>query len=134
MDRYSPAPPEKPPNAREWTMPRKTRSDAERLAELDRKRAALDARRQALRALMSKKARARDTRRKVLLGAFLLDRLEGKRDPEQADRLRAWLARELPGFLSRDIDRALFGDLIGDDRQDEAGRRAERDADRETGA
>ncbi len=110
-------------------MPRKTRSDAERLAELDRKKAALDARRQALRARMSKKARAKDTRRKVLLGAFLLDRLDGKRDPEQADRLRAWLARELPGFLSRDIDRALFGDLIGDDRQDEA----ERGEGRETG-
>ena len=103
-------------------MPRKTRSDAEKLAELDRKRAALDARRQALRARMSKKARAKDTRRKVLLGAFLLDRLEGKRDPEQAGRLRAWLARELPGFLSRDIDRELFGDLIRDHRQDETDR------------
>lgn len=102
-------------------MTRKIRSDAEKLAELDRKKAALEARRKALRARMSKKARAIDTRRKVLLGAFLLDRLAGDRNPEQADRLKAWLMRDLPGFLTREIDRDLFPDIFGQGGKEDGG-------------
>ena len=102
-------------------MVRKIRSDEERLAELNRKKAALEARRNALRARMSKKARAIDTRRKVLLGALLLDRIAGGRNPEQADRLKAWLARDLPGFLTREIDRDLFPDLLGQGGQEDGG-------------
>lgn len=30
-----------------------------------------------------------------------------------ASRLREWVRQELPGFLTRDIDQALFTDLIG---------------------
>ena len=73
----------------------------------------LEAQRSALKARLSKQERANDTRRKVLLGAFVLHRLENSKDGEFADRLREWLRRELPGFLTRDNDKALFSDLIG---------------------
>jgi len=73
----------------------------------------LEAQRSALRARLSKQERANDTRRKVLLGAFVLHRLENSKDEEFAQRLREWLKRELPGFLTRDNDKTLFSDLIG---------------------
>lgn len=85
-------------------MPRK--SIEQRLAELDAQRLALKAR-------LSKQERANDTRRKVLLGALVLHRLENANDPEFTKRLSDWLRRELPGFLTRDNDKALFADLIG---------------------
>lgn len=76
----------------------------QRLAELDAQRATLKAR-------LSKQERARDTRRKVLLGALVLHRLEHGRD-EISRALPDWLRRELPGFLTRDGDKELFADLI----------------------
>ena len=42
----------------------------------------------------------------------MLDRMAGDRDPEFARRLYDWLRRELPGFLTRQIDRELFEELI----------------------
>ena len=80
------------------------RSIEERIAQLEAQKKALQAR-------LAKESRARDTRRKVLLGAFLMHRMET--DIEQGDRLRAWIARELPEFLTRDTDRELFEDLLG---------------------
>ncbi|WP_234844763.1 mobilization protein [Sinorhizobium meliloti] len=59
-----------------------------------------------------KQERANDTRRKVLLGALVLHRLENANDPEFTKRLGDWLRRELPGFLTRDNDKALFVDLL----------------------
>ena len=82
------------------------RSIEERLAQLD-------ARRKTLQARLGKQDRANDTRRKVLLGALLLRRLESSNDPELVNRLREWLRRELPGFLTRDGDLALFADILG---------------------
>jgi len=46
----------------------------------------------------------------VLLGAFLLHRLEN--DKSFGATLNEWLRRELPGFLTRPDDKALFDDLI----------------------
>ena len=87
------------------------KSIEERLAQLDAQRSALKAR-------LSKQERANDTRRKVLLGALVLHRLENANDPEFTKRLADWLRRELPGFLTRDNDKLLFADLIGGaDRQ-----------------
>ncbi|KQZ95811.1 mobilization protein [Mesorhizobium sp. Root157] len=81
------------------------KSIEERLAQLDAQRATLKAR-------LSKQERANDTRRKVLLGALVLHRLEG--GPDQFSRdLGDWLRRELPGFLTRDGDKELFADLLG---------------------
>lgn len=81
------------------------RSIPERIAQLE-------ARKKALQARLSKQERATDTRRKVLLGALVLQRLETSGDPELTRRLRDWLKRELPGFLTRANDRALFPEFI----------------------
>ena len=81
------------------------KSIEERLAQLDAQRAALKAR-------LSKQERANDTRRKVLLGALVLHRLENSNDPDFTRRLGDWLRKELPGFLTRDGDKELFADLL----------------------
>lgn len=80
------------------------KSIEERLAQLDAQRATLKAR-------LSKQERANDTRRKVLLGAFVLHRLENGRD-DFSKNLAGWIKRELPGFLTRDADKPLFDDLL----------------------
>lgn len=82
------------------------RSIAERLAQLE-------AERKTLQSKLGKQERARDTRRKVLLGAFLLHRLEKGQDAFSKEELPAWLKKELPGFITREDDAALFADLIG---------------------
>lgn len=82
------------------------KSIEQRLAQLDAQRATLKAR-------LGKQERANDTRRKVLLGALVLYRLENGKDEEFSRRLREWLKRELPDFLTRDGDKELFADLIG---------------------
>ncbi|MCZ8308659.1 MAG: hypothetical protein O9336_18675 [Microcystis sp. LE19-98.1E] len=74
--------------------------------------AQLEARKKALQARLTKQERAVDTRRKVLLGALVLQRLETGHDPEFTRRLSDWLKRELPGFLIRENDRALFPEFI----------------------
>ncbi len=81
------------------------KSIAERIAQLDAQKKALQAR-------AGKQDRANDTRRKVLLGALVLHRLENAGDAEFSKRLGDWLRRELPGFLTRDSDKTLFGDLL----------------------
>ena len=89
-------------------MPR--RSIEERLAQLEAQKKTLQAR-------LGRQDRANDTRRKVLLGALVLHRLEVS-DVEAADgaefsnRLGDWLRRELPGFLTRGGDKALFADIL----------------------
>ena len=80
---------------------------------IEQKLAELDAQRSALKARLSKQERANDTRRKVLLGALVLHRLENGKDEEFSRRLREWLKRELPDFLTRPGDKELFADLIG---------------------
>lgn len=79
---------------------------------IEQRLAELDAQRSALKARLSKQDRSNDTRRKVLLGALVLHRLENANDPEFTKRLGDWLRRELPGFLTRDNDKALFADLL----------------------
>jgi hypothetical protein len=83
------------------------RSITERLAQLE-------AQRKTLQTKLGKQERARDTRRKVLLGAFLLHRMEKGQDPFSKEELSVWLKKELPGFITREDDAALFADLIGE--------------------
>lgn len=83
----------------------KRRTDEQRLAQLKQQT-------QRLQARMGKQQRAKDTRRKVLLGAFIQHRLEKPDQSEFSKHLRDWLGKELPKFLSRDADAALFDDLI----------------------
>ena len=81
---------------------------------IEQRLAELDAQRSALKARLGKQERANDTRRKVLLGALVLHRLDNGKDEEFARRLREWLKRELPSFLTRDGDKELFADLLNE--------------------
>ncbi|UJW73532.1 mobilization protein [Rhizobium sp. SL42] len=72
----------------------------------------LEARRQVLVARLAKQERARDTRRKILLGALVLQRLHTNSKAEFSQHLGEWLRAELPGFLIRDGDRELFDDIL----------------------
>ena len=85
--------------------PKARKSIEQRLAELEAKKATLKAR-------LSKQSRTEDTRRKVLLGAFVLHRLENRADDETVKLVSTWLRRELPRFLVRDADRPLFAAFV----------------------
>jgi hypothetical protein len=74
--------------------------------------AELVAQTKAVKARMSKQERARDTRRKVLLGAYVLHRLDASKDEEFARRLGDWLRRDFLDFLTREVDKELFADLL----------------------
>ncbi|TBB25443.1 mobilization protein [Rhizobium ruizarguesonis] len=81
------------------------KSIGERLAQLEAQRKTLQIR-------LSKQERAIDTRRKVLIGALVLHRLEHDRDVQFAGGIAEWLRRELPKLLTRDGDKQLFIDLL----------------------
>jgi hypothetical protein len=72
----------------------------ERLAQLKARQVRVEARK---RSLQSRRGRAADTRRKILVGAIVLARVEQRRIPESD--LRQWLDEG----LTRTDDRALFG-------------------------
>ncbi|TAT95968.1 mobilization protein (plasmid) [Rhizobium ruizarguesonis] len=74
--------------------------------------AQLEAQRKTLQIRLGKQERAIDTRRKVLIGALVLHRLENDHDVQIGGGLAEWLRRELPKFLTRDGDRDLFDDLL----------------------
>ncbi|CDZ41629.1 Hypothetical protein NGAL_HAMBI1145_60000 [Neorhizobium galegae bv. officinalis] len=79
---------------------------------IEERLAQIEAQRKTLKARLGKQERSEDTRRKVLLGALVLHRLETSGDGEFSKRLGEWLKRELPGFLTRDADKDLFADLL----------------------
>ncbi|MBB3571566.1 mobilization protein [Rhizobium sp. BK491] len=79
---------------------------------LEQRIAELEVRKKTLQARLGKRERAEDTRRKVLLGALVLHRLENSNDADFTRRLGDWLRSELPGFLTRDGDKALFDDIL----------------------
>src|ERR1700753_3589705 len=83
------------------------RSIVERLAHLE-------AQRKTLQTKLGKQERAKDTRRQVLLGAFLLHRLEASEVAFSTGQLPAWIKKDLPGFITREDDAALFADLLGE--------------------
>ncbi|WP_365999475.1 mobilization protein [uncultured Agrobacterium sp.] len=78
----------------------------------------LEEQKKALQSRLEKQQRAETTRRRMLLGSFVLERLEQEGDPTHQQgamdgkQLRQWLAREFPAYLSRDADRLLFVDLL----------------------
>lgn len=79
---------------------------------IEQRIAELEERKKTLKARLGKQERAQDTRRKVLLGALVLHRLENSNDADFTRRLGDWLRKELPGFLTRDGDKALFDDIL----------------------
>lgn len=72
--------------------------------------AQLEARKQTLLTRLGRHTRARDTRRKILLGAFVLHQLQHGKNPVFDAKLKQWLRDELPGFLVRENDRELFAE------------------------
>lgn len=71
----------------------------EQLKQIEARQRAIEARE---RARKSKAERSADTRRKILLGAMLLDAMKAD------DALRASMLDRLGKYLERDRDRALF--------------------------
>ncbi|MCY3875296.1 MAG: hypothetical protein OXF88_13515 [Rhodobacteraceae bacterium] len=89
-------------------------SDEERLKELAKKKQAIEAWRTAIRPRVAKRERARDMRRKILVGSLFLLKMEN--NPENGPRFRVWLKKKLPGFL-RETGHALFDDIIEEDTE-----------------
>ena len=81
-------------------MPRVT--PAERIRKLEEQRARITAEIQRVKGRESHEARKRETRRKILVGAMVLDQVQHGEWPEK--RLKAAIDR----FLERDQDWALF--------------------------
>ena len=75
----------------------------ERLRKIEEQQARLKAEAQRLKARARETARKRETRRKILAGAMVLDRVERGVLPEQL------FLRDMDQFLSRDHERAVFG-------------------------
>ena len=65
----------------------------------------LDAKKKTLQAKLSRQKRAEDTRKKILLGSLLMAHMEN-------ERIDAWVKKELPKFLTRDIDKNLFSEFL----------------------
>jgi len=78
---------------------------------LEERIAQLEARKKALQGRLGKRERANDTRRKILIGALVIHRMERGHD-EVSIKLANWLRRELPGFITRDHDREILADLM----------------------
>ena len=79
---------------------------------IEQKIAHLDEQKRSLQARLGKQERARDTRRKILLGALVLQRVTNSANEADVAWLKSWMARELPDFLTRDVDRLLLSDLF----------------------
>lgn len=74
-----------------------------RLEELTKRRDQITAQIQALKAREQAAERKQDTRRKILIGAAVLERVKNGKWPEE--RLLAMMDE----FLTKDLDRQLFG-------------------------
>ena len=75
---------------------------SKRLEQLLEKRSQLNAQIQKVRARESSVKRKEDTRRKILLGALVMEMMErGELDRDK-------IMKRLSGFLTREIDRNLF--------------------------
>ena len=94
---------------------------SERLAAERERIAKLQENVRRLEAQERKTERAKDTRRKVLLGALVMDELE--RDTGMATELRRWLADRLPDYLARDHDRDVMAQFMDDGGMGERGSR-----------
>jgi hypothetical protein len=79
---------------------------------IEQRLAQLEAQKKTLQTRLGKQDRARDTRRKVLLGALVLHHLQTEMPDASTAWLRAWLSAELPAFLTRDTDKSLLADVM----------------------
>lgn len=75
----------------------------------------LEVRRRELKARLTTQERAKNTRRKVLIGELILKHLESAQTGTKnadAERLLSWVQHELPSLLTREADQALFADIL----------------------
>lgn len=77
-------------------------SPISQIEKLKRQKQILEARIQKAESLQKQRDRKADTRRKILLGAYFLDKL-------RKDGTLESIKPELDNFLTRDNDRKLFG-------------------------
>ena len=77
-----------------------------KLAKFEEERKALDQEMRRLRKLVQQQQRRDDTRRKVLIGALILDHMQETESDKWPD---GRLIDALDTFLTRDNDRELFG-------------------------
>ncbi len=78
------------------------KTEAEKLAELEARKKALEAQMQAIQVRQKERLHKADSRRKVLVGAAVL--AEAEKNPAAKQRLMALLDR----YLSRPVDREVF--------------------------
>ena len=90
-------------------MPRAKPED--RIRKLEEQRARINAEIQRVRGRESQEERKRETRRKILAGAMVLDRVARK------DLSEKLFKADMDHFLEREQDRALFGLPPRQDRQ-----------------
>jgi len=76
---------------------------ADRIRQLEERRARINAKIQRVRSRESQEERKRETRRLILMGAMLRDRIARK------DLSEKLFKADMDRFLDRDQDRALFG-------------------------
>jgi hypothetical protein len=72
------------------------------IEKLKRQKEIIEARLQKAEARLKQSERKQDTRRKVLLGAYLLEKIKNEGTLES-------IKKELDSFLTRNSDRKLFG-------------------------
>ena len=84
---------------------------SKRLEQLLKKREELSAQIQKIRAREATQKRKEDTRRKILLGALVMEMIE-RGELEQG---KIW--KRLDGFLTREIDRKLFDLPVKDEQK-----------------
>jgi large subunit ribosomal protein L7/L12 len=77
--------------------------ESERIAKLEKKQQQIRAQLQAMKSLASKRERKLDTRKKILVGALVLEWMEKDEDMKQK------VLSHLQRFLTRQIDRDIFG-------------------------
>ncbi len=82
------------------TLEEQIKKQQEKLAQLKARKQAIDAR---VKASESKKSRTDDTRRRILIGAMVLDQWKNNSDSEAKTK------QALDKFLTKDNDRKLFG-------------------------
>ena len=100
-------------------------------AKIEKRIKQLDAQKQTLKARLRTQQRKQDTRRKILLGALVIDRME-KNDTRDALVIQ-WVREQLPGFLTRPNDHKLFDDLFKNDSESGKGAQEKKgDQDAET--
>ena len=93
------------------------RSLAERLeAERLRKEKA-EQRIKALERDQNRIERAKSARREALVGQIVLRKISGDPTNDLTSRMRDWLRGELEQSLTRDTDKALFAESLGNDPQ-----------------